>query len=60
MHYHLIYCDSEGESHFGDIDLDLTEVEYAPPAPPLQVSEAVEAERALFFTAPNDWMGDLH
>lgn len=60
MRYHLIYSDSDGESHFGDIDLELAEAEYAPPAPPLHVSDAVETEQALFFRAPNDWMGDFH
>lgn len=60
MRYPRIYSDSDGESHFGEFDLELVEAEYAPPAPPLHVSEAVKAERALFFTAPNDWMGDSH
>lgn len=60
MRYHRLYCDSDGESHFGEIDLELVEAEYAPPAPPLQVSEPVKAERAVFFRAPSDWVGDFH
>lgn len=60
MRYHRIYSDSEGESHFGETDLELVEAEYAPPAPPLHVSEPVTAERALFFRAPQGWIGDFH
>lgn len=60
MRYDRIYGDSNGESHFGEVELELGEVEYAPPAPPLHVSEPVEAERALLFRAPSDWVGDFH
>ena len=60
MRYDSIYSDSDGESHFGEIDMELVEADYAPPARPLQVSEAVKAERAIFFRAPNDWIGDFH
>jgi hypothetical protein len=47
-------------SHFGRVDVDLSSTNYAPPAPPLDVSTPESAERALFFSAPAGWTGDFH
>lgn len=60
MRYDRIYSSSDGESHFDEVHVELVEAEYAPPASPLNVSEPVKAERALFFSAPSTWIGDSH
>jgi hypothetical protein len=36
--YPRLYSDEQGESHFEDIEIDLTLTDYAPPAPPLSLS----------------------
>ena len=60
MNYTRIYCDEEGESHFEDISIDLALVEFAPPAPPLNIAAPFETERMIFCTIPSDWFGNWH
>ncbi len=60
MRYVRIYCDADGASHLEELDLELRPVEYAPPAPALDLSEALPAERALLFSMPVGWFGDWH
>lgn len=54
-----LYADSDGESHFGPLSVTLQEVDFAPPAPPLEVSDVVEARHG-FLRAPPGWFGDWH
>lgn len=54
-----VYADSDGESHFDDADIQLSPVDFAPPAPPLNVSDVKEA-RYGFLSAPTGWFGDWH
>ena len=60
MHYTRIYADSDGESHFEDVGLELKEVDFAPPAPPLLLSRFTEVTRCGFLSAPDNWVGDWH
>jgi quercetin dioxygenase-like cupin family protein len=55
-----IYADAAGASHFADVEVDLETVVYAPPAPPLDVSAPLPAERVLLFEFPAGWHGDWH
>ena len=55
-----IYADSEGLSHFEDVDIELGLVEYAPPAPALDVSGPFEVSRAVLCSFPTGWYGDWH
>ena len=41
MKYTRIYADEAGESHFEDVEIKLTQVNFAPPAPPLNLSSFV-------------------
>jgi hypothetical protein len=34
MKYVRIYADLTGESHFKDVEVELAQVDFAPPAPP--------------------------
>jgi hypothetical protein len=58
--YDRIFNDESGESHFGRVDVELSSTNYAPPAPPLDVSTPDSAERVLFFRAVAGWTGDFH
>ena len=55
-----IWTDSEGTSHFDDAEVELESVDYAPPAPPLDISAPLPAERAILFEFPAGWFGDWH
>ncbi len=55
-----IWTDEAGESHFEDQAVELHALEFAPPAPPFDVSAPLAAERALLFEFPSGWFGDWH
>ena len=37
MKYTRVYADSNGESHFEDVEVEFSSVDFAPPAPPLEL-----------------------
>ena len=60
MRFTILTEDGDGESHYVDGELDLPERAFAPPAPPMYVSEPVVAARGVFFEIPAGWFGDWH
>jgi hypothetical protein len=58
--YVRLYTDETGESHFADVEAELTLVEFAPPAASLNLSAFFPASQTAFFSAPCDWLGDWH
>ena len=58
--YVRIYADSAGASHFDDAQIDMRLAEYAPPAPPISVSDVIPAEGVVFLSSPIGWFGDFH
>ncbi|MFX0199093.1 MAG: cupin domain-containing protein [Candidatus Hodarchaeota archaeon] len=58
--YTRIYTDADGESHFEDVDVELQETNFAPPAPPANASSFSPATQYNFLTAPPGWYGDWH
>lgn len=58
--YVRIYADRDGESHFEDVEVVLSPMNYAPPASPLEVSAAVDAHRFVFVGGASGWVGDWH
>jgi hypothetical protein len=58
--YSRLYPDAEGESHFEDIEINLASTEYAPPAPPLDLSSFTPATQFGFMRAPAGWSSDWH
>ena len=58
--YVRLYSDADGESHFEDLEVELSAVEFAPTAPPLNLSAFMSASQAAFFGAPAGWRGDWH
>ena len=57
--YARLYADSRGESHFADVELALAPVDFAPPAPPLNVGPLFPATRCFLVSGPADWAGDV-
>jgi hypothetical protein len=60
MKYSRLYTDSAGESHFEDIEMELAPANYAPPAPPLNLSPFIPATKFALMSAPAGWRGDWH
>lgn len=47
MNYTRIYCAADGESHFDDCSVKLAPVDFAPPAPPLNMAAPYPPGRAI-------------
>ena len=60
MNYTRIYCYADGESHFEDVSVNVAPVDFAPPAPPLNMAAPLEAERTILCAFPAAWVGDWH
>jgi len=58
--YVRIFCDADGTSHFSDEVIPFTLIDYAPPAPPVSVSTAMDAESVVLLSSPPGWHGDWH
>lgn len=55
-----IHSDGDGVSHFEDLDVELQAVQYAPPAPAIDISAPFAAARAVLSSFPAGWFGDWH
>ena len=60
MNYTHIYCDADGESHFDEVSVNVAPVDFAPPAPPLNMAAPLETERTILCGIPAEWVGDWH
>jgi len=60
MKYIRLYSDGNGESHFEDLEAQFQPVDFAPPAPPLNISEFGSVENCFILKGPSDWVGDWH
>ena len=58
MQYVRLYADEKGETHFEQVSLDLNELDYRPPAPPMFVSHAYQADALQFVRMPSGWVGE--
>ena len=58
--YTRLYIDAHGESHFEDVEIDLTLTDYAPPAPPLELSSFLPAAQFGFINASAGWSSGWH
>ncbi len=57
MKYTRLYADDQGLSHFEDLEFELSESDFAPPAAPLNVSAPFAVEQCFFTSLPQDWDG---
>lgn len=60
MKYLRLFADDQGESHFEEVEAELTPLTYAPPAPALDVSAPSDATRYVYMRMPAGWRGDWH
>jgi len=60
MKYTRIYSDENGVSHFEDLEAHFRSVDFAPPAPPLDISEFGSAENCFILRGAVGWVGDWH
>ena len=60
MKYVTLFMDKEGESHFRDNKVGFKQVNFAPPAPPVGLSDFMDASKMVFFRLPVGWFGDWH
>jgi hypothetical protein len=60
MKYTRLYMDNEGESHFEDKPVGFESVNFAPPAPAVDLSVFMAASQLVFFKIPSGWFGDWH
>ena len=60
MKYTGIYADDNSQSHFEGIEVGFKSVDFAPPAPPLDLSDFAAAKQIGFLRAPAGWAGDWH
>jgi hypothetical protein len=55
-----LHADAAGESHLQTQEMALSSVEFAPPAPPMEISAIQAAAGWRFLHLPPRWVGDLH
>lgn len=55
-----LFADEAGESHFEDIEFEMSAIQYAPPAPALDLSEPTDATRFFWFRFPEKWHDAAH
>ena len=60
MNYTRIYCSADGESHFENVSVNVAPVNFAPPAPPLNMAAPLVADRTILCAIPAAWVGEWH
>jgi hypothetical protein len=55
-----LFTDASGRSCFECVYWDMTVSDFAPPAPPLHVSDMIPAKRCAFLRLPVAWSGERH
>jgi quercetin dioxygenase-like cupin family protein len=60
MMYTTLYLDKEGKSHFRNSEVGFASTSFAPPAPPVDLSDFMPVSQMVFFRIPVGWFGDWH
>jgi quercetin dioxygenase-like cupin family protein len=61
LKYTTLYLDAEkNNSCFKDSQIEFKSVNFAPPAPPVDLSNYTAASQLVFFKIPSGWFGDWH
>ena len=55
MKYCHLYADADGVSHIEDKELSSSELDFMPPAPPVQISSTQFVENLILMGVPADW-----
>jgi quercetin dioxygenase-like cupin family protein len=60
LKYTTLFIDEKNESHFRNDEADFAQVNFAPPAPPVGLTEFIDVNKMVFFQLPPGWLGDWH
>lgn len=60
MKYHRLYSDAGGESHWEEVEVELEERTFAPPAKAIEVSNPDTAKRVMFLRLQTGWDEPVH
>nr|WP_319387203.1 hypothetical protein [uncultured Roseibium sp.] len=60
MKYQKLYCDSQGESHWEDIEVELQEQTFAPPAKAIEISTPEVVQQTMFLRLKSGWNEPIH
>ncbi len=60
MKYVRIYADQNGDSHFEDVEVGMSLTNFAPPAPPGDLSPLMPTTNVAFLGLPAGWYGPPH
>ncbi|MCA8884593.1 MAG: hypothetical protein KDA50_12735 [Rhodobacteraceae bacterium] len=60
MNYSILDEDADGVSFFRDETFAMSEIQFAPPAEPMLLSDGVPAEAMVALTLPAGWYGVPH
>lgn len=55
-----LFSDAAGKSHFAEIEINFNPVPFAPPAPPVNLSDSTSTAQLRFMKAPANWISDWH
>jgi hypothetical protein len=60
MKYVRIYADQNGDSHAEDVEVGMSPTNFAPPAPPVDLSSLMPRTHVAFLGFPAGWDGPPH
>jgi quercetin dioxygenase-like cupin family protein len=60
MIFQKLFSDAEGESHWEDIEVELEERTFAPPAKAIEVSPPEAVKQAMFLRLKSGWNEPIH
>jgi hypothetical protein len=60
MKYMRSYAGADGETHFDDLETELSPLEFIPGMPLMDVSAATPTKAAVFARLQAGWYGDYH
>jgi hypothetical protein len=60
MRYVRLYTGEDGQARFEDLEFTLAAQEFAPPAPPVNLSEPVGASAFMVLRSPAGWTDTAH
>ena len=60
MKYTRLYSDSDGETHFEDVEVEFQQRPVRPNGPDVELSAPLRASNSLFIQNPTGFFGDFH
>lgn len=60
VRYYKLYADAAGESHWEDVEVQVEERSFAPPAQAIEISEPEPVKRTMFLRLRSGWNEPIH